>query len=103
MQNRSFKDFRNCSAIYFCYAFSKHCVKSVRIWSYSDLHFPAFGMNTERYVFKVILAECGKRRTRITPHTITFHAVNGDASAIANVNADAHGLIPRFPNGRINH
>ena len=34
---------------------------------------------------------------------ITFNAVNGDASAIANVNTDAHVPIPRYPNGRINH
>ena len=27
----------------------KHCVKSVRIRSYSGPHFPAFGLNTERY------------------------------------------------------
>ena len=26
-----------------------HCVKSVYIWSYSGPHFPAFGLNTERY------------------------------------------------------
>ena len=26
-----------------------HCVKSVRIRSYSGSHFPAFGLNTERY------------------------------------------------------
>ena len=26
-----------------------HCVKTVRIRSYSGLHFPAFGLNTERY------------------------------------------------------
>ena len=26
-----------------------HCVKSVRIMSYSGPHFPAFGLNTERY------------------------------------------------------
>ena len=26
-----------------------HYVKSVRIRSYSDPHFPAFGLNTERY------------------------------------------------------
>ena len=29
-----------------------HCVKSVRIWSFSGLRFPAFGMNTERYSAK---------------------------------------------------
>ena len=26
-----------------------HCVKSVRIRNYSSPHFPAFGLNTERY------------------------------------------------------
>ena len=26
-----------------------HCLKSVRIWNYSGPHFPAFGLNTERY------------------------------------------------------
>ena len=26
-----------------------HCVKSVRIWSFSGLYFAAFGLNTERY------------------------------------------------------
>ena len=25
-----------------------HCVKSVRIWGYSGLHFPTFGQNVER-------------------------------------------------------
>ena len=45
-----------------------HCVKSVRIRSYSGPHFPAFGLNTERY--------CGKMRTRITPNTDTFYAVH---------------------------
>ena len=26
-----------------------HCIKSVRIWGYSGPHFPAFGLNKERY------------------------------------------------------
>ena len=26
-----------------------HCMKSVRIWSFSGPYFPAFGLNTERY------------------------------------------------------
>ena len=30
-----------------------HCVKSVRIRSYSGPHFPSFGLNTERYGFEV--------------------------------------------------
>ena len=52
-----------------------HCVKRVHIWSYSGPHFPAFGLNTERYGVSLrILSECGKMRTRITPNTDTFHA-----------------------------
>ena len=54
----------------------KHCVKSVRIRSYSCPHFPAFGLSTERYAVSLhIQSECGKMRTRITPNTYTFHAV----------------------------
>ena len=30
-----------------------HCVKSVRIRSFFSLHFPAFGLNTERYVVSI--------------------------------------------------
>ena len=50
-----------------------HCPKSVRIRSYSDPYFPAFGLNTERYSLSPrIQSECGKIRTRITPNTILF-------------------------------
>ena len=52
----------------------QHCVKSVRIRSYSGQHFRAFGLNKERYR---IQSECGKMRTRITPNTDTFYAVQG--------------------------
>ena len=50
-----------------------HCVKSVRIRSYSGPHFPAFGLNTDRVSLR-IHSECGKMRTRITPNRDTFHA-----------------------------
>ena len=53
-----------------------HCVKNVRIRSYSGPHFPAFGRNTERYgVTLRIHSKCGKMRTRITPNTDTFYTV----------------------------
>ena len=53
-----------------------HCMKSVRIQSYSGPHFPAFGLNTERYgVFLCIQSECGKMRTRKAPNTDTFYVV----------------------------
>ena len=53
-----------------------HSVKSVRIRSFSDPYFPAFGPNTERYeVFFRIQFQCGNIRTRNTSNTDTFHAV----------------------------
>ena len=40
----------NHDFLYFCFKMEDgHCVKSVRIRSYSGLRFPAFGLNTERY------------------------------------------------------
>ena len=61
--------FKNCS--------SPHCVKSVRIRSYSGPHFSAFGLNTDRYGASLrIQSEYEKMRTRITPNTDTFYAVS---------------------------
>ena len=58
------------------YRFIHHCVKNVRIWSYSRSYFPAFGLNTERYGVSLhIQSECEKIRTRKSPNTDTFHAV----------------------------
>ena len=58
----------------------KHCVKSVRIRSYSGAYFPTFGLNTERYYIVSLRmhSECGEIRTRITPNTDTFYAVKCD-------------------------
>ena len=54
-----------------------HCVKSVRIRSYSGLYFPAIGLNTERYSVPLrIQSKCGKTRTRITPNTDIFYALS---------------------------
>ena len=53
-------------------------LKSVRIRSYSGPHFPAFGLNTEKYGVSLrIQSKCGKVRTKITPNTYTFYAVVG--------------------------
>ena len=53
-----------------------HCMKSVRVWSYSGPHFPEFGVNTERYSvsFRFQL-ECRKIWARIIPNMDTFYAV----------------------------
>ena len=56
-----------------------HCVKSVRIQSYSGPHFPTFELNTERYRVSPrigISPKWGKMRTRITSNTDTFHALS---------------------------
>ena len=54
----------------------EHCVKSVRIRSYSGPYFPAFRLNTERYsVSLCIHSKCEKIRTGITPNSDTFNAV----------------------------
>ena len=53
-----------------------HGAKSVRIWSYSGPHFPACGLNTDRYGLSIrIQSKRWKMRTRITLNTGTFHAV----------------------------
>ena len=53
-----------------------HCVKSVRIQSYSGPYFPTFGLNKERYgISPRIQAKWGKKRTRIIPNTDSFYAV----------------------------
>ena len=61
----------NCKRGYY------HCVKSVRIRSYSGLHFPTFGLNTERYgVSFRIQSECGKIQTRINQCTTLWERVD---------------------------
>ena len=35
---------------FFTYISDNHCVKSVHIWSFSGPYFPAFGLNTDRYL-----------------------------------------------------
>ena len=56
---------------------NNHCVKGVRIWSYSGSYFPVSGQNTRRYPVSLrIQSECGKIRISITPNTDFFHAAN---------------------------
>ena len=55
----------------------KKCLYSELFWSAFFSHFPAFGMNTERYDISLrIQFKCGKIRTRITLNTDTFCAVS---------------------------
>ena len=67
-----------CSCCCCCCLVSEgyHCVKSVSFRSFSDLYFPAFGLNTERYsVSLCIQSECRKIRARKLPNMDTFHVV----------------------------
>ena len=53
-----------------------HCVKSVRIRSYSGPHFSAFRLNKEIHTVPLhIQSKCGKRRTRINPNMDTLYVV----------------------------
>ena len=53
-----------------------HYVRGACIWSFSSPYFPVFGLNTEYSVSHRIHSECEKIRTRKTPNTDTFYAVN---------------------------
>ena len=56
---------------------ASHCLKSVRIWSFSGPYFPAFTLNTERCSLSLrTQSNFGKIRTGKTPNTDTFHAVS---------------------------
>ena len=60
----------------YLFCLEQHCLKSARIRSYSGPHFPAFGLNAERYLVSLcIQSKCGKIWTRITSKTDTFHSV----------------------------
>ena len=60
-----------------CRCSGNHCVKSFGIRSFYGPHFPAFGLNTERYgVYLRIQSKFGKMRIRKTPNMDTFRAVN---------------------------
>ena len=63
-----------------------NCVKSVRIRSFSGPYFPAFGLNTGRYVVSLrIQSKCRKIRTRKTPNMDTFHAVYWQALLLTSM------------------
>ena len=67
----------------------KHCVKSVRIWSFSGPDFPVFGLNTERCRGSLrVQSKCEKTRTRKTLNTDTFHAVL--LSPVLSLKTDKH-------------
>ena len=77
--------------------YKNQCVKSVRIRIFSGLYFLTFGLNTERYeVCVCIQSKCGKIRTRKTPNTDSFYAVNMNAFDEAVVSISQRIYIPYF-------
>ena len=73
------------ASFFLTFSLQVHCVKSVRIWSFSCPYFPAFGLNTERYFVSLhIQSEFGKMWSRKTPNMGPFHAVVPEAMAYAN-------------------
>ena len=75
------------SAILVNFLTNIHCVKSVRIWRFSGLYFPAFGLTTERFgASHRIHSKCWKIRTRKIRNMDTFHAVmNRSISSVMKV------------------
>ena len=72
----------------------EHCVKSIRIRSYSGPYFPAFRLNLERYFVSLrIHSECWKILTRITPNTETFYAVEFIILFYLYLNCSANMLV----------
>ena len=70
-----------------------HCVKSVRIRSFSGPYFPTIGTNTERYGLPLrIQSECGELRTRKTPNMVTFHAVFGNKNHTHQIFTNRKGM-----------
>ena len=74
-----------------------HYVKSVRIRSYSVLHFPAFGLNTEKCSVSLsIQSECGKIRTRITTNRTLLRSIRSKKYIALLKNIHQKKSLPRF-------
>ena len=73
-----------------------HCVKSVRVWSFSAPYFFVFGLNTDRYPVSLhIQSKCGKIRGRKTPNTDTFYLL------LTAVFISILKMVPFKNNGRL--
>ena len=55
-----------------------HCVKSVRIWSFSGLYFPSFELNTERYCLSFHIQSI-QRMQENTGHKNYWHFLCSDS------------------------
>ena len=54
-----------------------HCVKSARITSFLGPYLPKFGLKTDIYSVNLnVQSVCEEKRSRKTPNTDTFYAVN---------------------------
>ena len=61
-------DFKTVFVIAYCITLRETCSYSKLFWSTFFPHFPAFGLNTERYaVFLCIQSECGIMREKCGP------------------------------------
>ena len=62
----------------------KKCPYSELFWSAFFPHFPAFGLNAERYApYSIRMWEnAGKMRTRITPNTDSFYVVKKKSTSL---------------------
>ena len=73
----------------------RHCVKNVRIRSFSGPYFPAFGVNTSVSLYSFRMRE-NTDCIRKTPNTDTFHAVRKSlkrSEVFKKINVDYYFLI----------
>ena len=76
-----------------------HCMKSVRIRSFSGPYFPAVELNTERYGVSLrIQSKCGKIRTRKISNTETFHSVTNMDFGVNKATSASINMALRFWN-----
>ena len=72
-------------------------LKDSTAWKASVLYFPAFELNTERYIVSLrSQSKCGEIRTRKTPNTDTFHAVQ--EVCLATCQTSINELFTRMAN-----
>ena len=75
-----------------------HCVKSVRIRSYSGPYFPGFGLNTEIVRTSPYSVRMRENTDQNTPCTDTFHDVYLAAAALSMIDKSKSGSRKRSEN-----
>ena len=86
-----------------------HCVKNIRIRSFSGPYFHVFELNRMSYTISLcIQSKCGKIRTRKIPNKDTFHTVEANPQLYStfdgcvysfNINENGYVLMKMYYSG----